>query len=142
MPGSSLWLIPPKDSPLYHAIDHLINKDIPSHFPQTPTPPPHFYPHITLTSDISPPPTASPQQWLDTLPLPPTNNHTDDYILRITILELEIGDIFFKKVTLRCEKTPALAELAASCRAAAVGVEHDKAKAWAQDKYAPHLSLM
>ncbi|KAG8625994.1 hypothetical protein KVT40_006395 [Elsinoe batatas] len=67
MPGSSLWLIPPKD-PFNRAMQTQITSMVPMRF--APNKPPTFIPHITLTSHINPAlhePDA--QAWLDSLEL-------------------------------------------------------------------------
>lgn len=69
MPGSSLWLIPPKSHPLYQILSDLINKTLPSTFPENAGP--SFSPHMTLTSNISPSVYGDePQKWLDSVPWP------------------------------------------------------------------------
>ena len=140
MPGSSLWLVPPEDSELYATIYDLTVNRIPPIFPNTN--PPRFVPHITLTSNALTDPTTSPsdpQEWLHNISLPDTIND-----LKITIQDLEVGEIFFKKITMRCEKTRELCDLAASCRAAGVeGVDDEGARKWVGgEAYLPHCSLM
>ncbi|KAF4549522.1 Cyclic phosphodiesterase-like protein [Elsinoe fawcettii] len=66
MPGSSLWLIPPKDA-FNRAMQTQITSMVPMRFAEKP---PNFIPHITLTSHIK----ASlhepdAQAWLDSLEL-------------------------------------------------------------------------
>ncbi|KAF2722552.1 2, 3 cyclic phosphodiesterase [Polychaeton citri CBS 116435] len=135
MPGSSLWLVPSQDSALYEAIQELITNHIPALFPNTS--PPDFFPHITLTSDALLEDGTDPQEWLDGLSLPSQSK------LEIWIREVEVGSIFFKKVTMRCDKSPELKALAAACRQAAVkGVGSEAAREWAEEKYMPHCSLM
>ena len=136
MPGSSLWLIPPKDWPFTTAIQTLIETQIPSVFSGTKTH--NFIPHITITSNINAKLYGSePQKWLDSLDL---DVHSS---IQIDMEALEPGKPFFKKLTLRCAKDAELLKLASTCRAE--GVENGdaaKAKKWADEEYAPHLSLM
>ncbi|KAF2222985.1 hypothetical protein BDZ85DRAFT_120158 [Elsinoe ampelina] len=67
MPGSSLWLIPPKD-PFNRAMQTQITSMVPMRF--APNKPPTFIPHITLTSHINPAlHEHDAQAWLDSLEL-------------------------------------------------------------------------
>ncbi|KAK5120967.1 hypothetical protein LTR85_005751 [Meristemomyces frigidus] len=126
MPGSSLWLVPPEDSELYKAIYELIVTDVPSVYPAKV---PHFTPHITLTSDVTIPDTEDSQKWLEGIKLPDTK------ALKVAIRQAEVGSIFFKKITMRCDKTPELCALAASCRAAGVqGNDAKGAQKWAEER--------
>ncbi|KAK6395403.1 hypothetical protein LTR65_000874 [Meristemomyces frigidus] len=128
MPGSSLWLVPPEDSELYKAIHDLIINHVPSLYTGTI---PQFTPHITLTSDVTVP-ESGPQQWLDGIQIPDTKE------LKVAVRDVEVGSIFFKKITMRCDKTPELCQLAASCRAAGVqGLDAQGAQKWAEE----HSSL-
>ncbi|KAI7088965.1 hypothetical protein KC356_g2906 [Hortaea werneckii] len=172
MPGSSLWLVPPEDSALYRTCHQLITTHIPSlFFPSTlaPSPPPLFTPHVTLTSDTVPPhlfrkqeqqqqssssttspspadPATSAQEWLDSLDLPPPPMTQEG--LKVKIQKVQVEGHFFRKLTLRCEKSPPLCDLAATCRALrgaeglAGGAEQKEAWEWVREHYAPHLSLM
>lgn len=145
MPGSSLWLVPLPSSPLHKHLATLITSSIPALYPHT-TPPLHFSPHITLTADtvpastsISSEPGAQLQQWLDDLDLPASVN-----TLHVKIKEPQVGEAFFRKLTLRCEKSAELMALAAACRAASAGqqAEEEEVQRWVQETYAPHASLM
>lgn len=52
-------------------------------------------------------------------------------------------DVFFRKLYIKCAKSKHLEELARTCRRKVPGYEEDdKAKAWADEQYNPHLSLM
>ena len=139
MPGSSLWLVPPEDSELYKAIHELTVNNIPSIFPNEN--PPGFFPHITLTSNALTDPATEPsdkQDWLDGIPM-----RGSIKALKVAIQEVEVGKIFFKKVTMRCDKTHELCQLAAACRAAGVeGVDAEGAEKWVGEQYLPHCSLM
>ena len=137
MPGSSLWLVPREDSELYKTIHDLITNKIPSIYPIAV--PRHFAPHITLTSGINNPNAESsdPQKWLDSITLPDPSN------LEIAIQDVEVGSVFFKKITMKCQKTHELCELAATCRAAGVeGLGKHEAQTWVKESYLPHCSLM
>ncbi|KAI7369650.1 hypothetical protein KC367_g439 [Hortaea werneckii] len=171
MPGSSLWLVPPEDSALYRTCHQLITTHIPSlFFPSTLalSPPPLFTPHVTLTSDTVSPhifpeqeqqqsscsttspspadPATSAQAWLDSLDLPPPPMTQEG--LKVKIQKAQVEGHFFRKLTLRCEKSPQLCELAATCRASrgkeglAGGGEQKEAWEWVREHYTPHLSLM
>ncbi|KAI6997745.1 hypothetical protein KC363_g1667 [Hortaea werneckii] len=169
MGGSSLWLVPPEDSALYRTCHQLITTHIPSLFPLALSRPPLFTPHVTLTSDTVPPhifpeqeqqrssssqtppsPTdsaiSSAQRWLDSLDLPPPRMIQEG--LKVKIQKVQVEGHFFRKLTLRCEKSPQLCELAATCRARRGGEglvgggEQNEAWEWVREHYAPHLSLM
>lgn len=133
--GSSLWLVPPESSDLYKALHTLIFTSIPSLFPIAL--PPRFTPHITLTADtISPDAELSqPQKWLDSLKL---GNLSE---LKMSIGEVAVGEMFFQKLVLLCEKTPELLDLAAHCRGIATGNVED-AREWVRENYRPHCSLL
>lgn len=140
MPGSSLWLVPPEDSELYKTIHDLIVDQVPSVFPGTA--PPQFAPHVTLAADVVLPDHDSSelaaQQWLNSIDLP-----ADAQTAEVRILDAEAGSVFFKKITMGCEKTAELCHLAACCRTAGVpGLGSDEAKKWAKEEYRPHCSLM
>ena len=137
MPGSSLWLVPPEDSELYKTVHDLIINQFPSVYPIAI--PPHFAPHITLTSGINERDAESsdPQKWLDGITFPDLKD------LKVAIQDVEVGSVFFKKVTMKCEKTADLSELAATCRAAGVeGLGKHAADRWVEESYLPHCSLM
>ena len=57
---------------------------------------------------------------------------------------LDVGDVFFKKMTIRVRKdSEGLVDLAVECRAK--GVEDGdvgKAREWARGSYEPHCSLL
>lgn len=57
-------------------------------------------------------------------------------------MELEAGDSFFKKLTLRARKDANLVTFAAAVRAQALQVDETTAEKWAQNDYLPHLSLL
>jgi 2',3'-cyclic-nucleotide 3'-phosphodiesterase len=133
MPGSSLWLLPPKSHPLSSIISCLIEQ-IPSRFDS----PHRFLPHVTITSEI-PPSTHSPnpQAWLDSLDLPSAST------VQVRFGKLASEDVFFRKLYVTCAKGEGLEELAVVCRQKVEGFEDEKlAEAWASKKYNPHLSLM
>lgn len=141
MPGSSLWLIAPsEDHPFNKSLSELITSTLPSDFALAPKHP--FIPHVTVTSDIDPAQTygsSSPQAWLDGLSLPAFKKEHNEAVIELE--ELEAGEPFFKKVTLRARKDANLLELASKCREQAVGLSESEAKAWAERDYLPHLSL-
>lgn len=133
MPGSSLWLLPPKS--------HLLNEICSGLMDQTSSrfsSPHRFIPHVTLTSEISPSIYGSdPQKWLESLQLPPTNT------VQVKFEKLESEDIFFRKLYIQCIKTDGLEMLAATCRLKVEGFEEEeKAKKWGAEQYNPHLSLL
>ena len=139
MPGYSLWLVPLEDSDLYKTIHDLTLNRIPSIFPDGN--PARFVPHITLTSNVLPGPadqTSQTQDWLDRMTIPDSGSG-----LKVAIHEVEVDVKFFKKITMRCDKTHELCELAAFCRAAGVeGEDVDQGRLWVEKEYLPHCSLM
>ncbi|RMX74651.1 hypothetical protein D0869_12381 [Hortaea werneckii] len=166
--GSSLWLVPPEDSALYKTCHRLITHHIPSLFPGAVPPPPVFTPHVTLTADTVPSdlleqvqeqresssstsptdPATSAQTWLNSLVLPPPTRD-----LKVAIQKVQVEGLFFRKLTMQCEKCPQLCELAGRCRAQGLeglsdggeqeGAEKlEEAGKWVRECYRPHLSLM
>lgn len=135
MPGSSLWLLPPEDSEVFKAIHDLIANQIPAIYPKAS--PPHFVPHVTLTSDILAE-HSEPQRWLDGIDLPDSVGK-----LKVAIGEVKAGGIFTQKLTMRCEKNDEICDLAMYCRAAGVeGAGMEGARKWVEGSYGPHCSLM
>lgn len=132
MPGSSLWLLPPKGHALDALLSSLMQKTA-CYFGS-----PHsFLPHVTLTSEIE----AStydpnPQQWLDRLEFPSGK----DVIVKFSSLRSE--DVFVRKLYIQVQK-PGVQELGKIARKAVKGFEDDGAAGeWAERKYNPHLSLL
>lgn len=144
MPGASLWLIAPKpDNPFNKSLTELITSTIPSNFSATKLP--KFIPHVTLTSNIDPSvysSSASPQEWLDNLPIDALGFKKEHNEAIVELEELEIGEPYFKKLTLRAKHETNLLSLAAKCREIGVGVSEGDAKKWAENEFEPHLSLM
>ncbi|KAK4943819.1 hypothetical protein LTR10_016722 [Elasticomyces elasticus] len=137
---SSLWLIPPSaDHPFNKSVQDLIANTLPSDFPHAPKN--NFIPHVTITSDVNPAKTYgdSPQKWLDSLALPEFKRESDE--VTIELEELEAGEPFFKKVTLRARKDQNLVKLASACRRQSLLLSGDEAQTWAKNDYLPHLSL-
>ena len=136
MPGASLWLVPPANSEIDEILSTLITKTVPKRFLELDAPP-HFPPHLTLTSDIPPDVVAAnPQEWLDGLSISPTQPPS------VSLQSLDIGQQFFKKLTLSSKKA-SLQELVVQVRAAAVENGDDRAaKEWFGENYAPHVSLL
>ena len=138
MPGSSLWLLPPRASAIEKKLTELTQKTFPSAFSYA-KPFPIMYPHVTLTSYISDSITdrEDREKWLDSLPLkvkkPPV----------VQIQVLDIGDIVVQKCTLRVAKEGSLMDLAVRIRAAAAeGDDQEAAKKWAAITYRPHVSML
>ncbi|KAK5095955.1 DNA replication initiation factor cdc45 [Lithohypha guttulata] len=143
MPQSSLWVIPPRDDhPFNKSLLSLIQETIPSDFPRVPKSNFKFLPHVTVTSEISPSTYGSDaQSWLDNLSLP-TEFQKEKVEPTIELEEIEVGDVFFRKLTLRAKKDENLVKLASVCRSQGLGVSDEEGKKWAESEYAPHLSLM
>jgi 2',3'-cyclic-nucleotide 3'-phosphodiesterase len=133
MGGSSLWLVPPPHSDLYKTLQSLILTRLPPLLGPEANPA-KFTPHVTLTADTVFPDSA-PQAWLDGLELPKAR-------LRVVIKELVVGDIFYRKVTMRCEKTKELRALAGSCRKKGTGEQEQMVEEWVEGTYWPHVSLV
>lgn len=64
--------------------------------------------------------------------------------VEVNLYELEAGEPFFKKLTLRVKKPcPGLSELAVAVRAqGCYSGDVETAKSWEKDEYLPHLSLL
>lgn len=136
MPGASLWLVPPYNSNIDDILSTLIAEIIPKRFPALKAPP-KFLPHLTLTSDIAQEAIGGdPQAWLDGLPI------SVDYPPVVSLQALDIGQSFFRKLTLSTKKS-LLQGLAIQVRAAAVeNGDVEAAEHWLDEKYAPHVSLL
>ena len=136
MPGSSLWLVPPSNSSIEDILSTLITKTVPSHFPGLKAPP-YFPPHLTLTSDVPASVTdKEPQKWLDDLSLSVTEPPS------VNFQSLDVGQQFFRKLTLGVSKPP-LQSLAVQVRAAAVENGNPAAaQHWEEKSYLPHVSLL
>jgi 2',3'-cyclic-nucleotide 3'-phosphodiesterase len=140
MPGSSLWLIAPSDDHAFNkSLKELIGSTLPSDFPHTPKN--NFIPHVTVTSDIDPTKAykSSPQEWLDNLSLPEFQKEKNEVVIELE--QLEAGEPFFKKATLRARKDANLLKFASKCREQGLLLSESDAKAWAENEYLPHLSL-
>ncbi|KIW63161.1 hypothetical protein PV04_10029 [Phialophora macrospora] len=139
---SSLWLIAPNDDhPFNKSLKDLIGGTLPSDFPHTPKN--NFIPHVTVTSEIDPAKTyersSSPQEWLDSLVLPEFQREKNEVVLELE--QLEAGEPFFKKVTLRAKKDANLVKFASKCREQGLLLSESEAQKWAENDYLPHLSL-
>jgi len=139
---SSLWLIAPSDDhPFNKSLKDLIGSTLPSDFPHAPKN--NFIPHVTLTSEIDPKQTyersSSPQEWLDSLTLPEFKKEKNEVVIELE--ELEAGEPFFKKVTLRAKKDANLLKFASKCREHGLELSEGEAQKWAENEYLPHLSL-
>lgn len=132
MPGSSLWLLPPKSHPLNDPLVHLIEQTS-SRFGSLN----RFIPHVTLTSEISPSLYGhTPQQWLDSLQL------SEGSGVKVGFEKLASEDAYVRKLYIKCTKTEGLRELAGMCRQQVEGYDEGKAAKWASETYNPHLSLL
>ncbi|KAH8731194.1 2',3'-cyclic-nucleotide 3'-phosphodiesterase [Phaeosphaeriaceae sp. PMI808] len=133
MPGSSLWLLPPSNSPLNSPLTTLV-----ALVSSRQGSPHKFLPHVTLTSEISPSIYSSdPQAWLDSLDLSAGKE------LRVRFKMLASEDVFVRKCYIQCEKTDSLKKLAGDCRRKVEGFEDErKAEKWSNEEYNPHLSLV
>lgn len=133
MPGSSVWLLPPEAHPVNGLLTSLIKRTA-SHFGSSDL----FIPHVTLTSEISPPTYRSdPQGWLDSLELPAG----DDVAVKFEDLNSE--DVYFRKLYVKCQKTAGLKSLAKVCRKQVAGYKDDDAvRKWVEETYNPHISLL
>jgi len=139
---SSLWLIAPKDDhPFNKSLKDLISSTLPSDFPHAPKN--NFIPHVTVTSEIDPAKTyeksSSPQEWLDSLTLPEFKKEKNEVVIELE--ELEAGEPFFKKVTLRAKKDANLIKFVSKCREQGLAVSESEGQKWAENEYLPHLSL-
>ncbi|KAF1831883.1 2, 3 cyclic phosphodiesterase [Decorospora gaudefroyi] len=133
MPGSSLWLLPPADHPLNNTLPTLIDETS-KQFKS----PHRFLPHVTITSQISPPLYGSePQAWLESLELPSGSS------VEVKFEGLGSEEAFLRKLYIKCRKTGGLQNLGQQCRRKVEGFEEEsKANTWAREQYMPHLSLL
>jgi 2',3'-cyclic-nucleotide 3'-phosphodiesterase len=128
MPGSSLWLLPPANSPLDAILSAQIDT-VSKHFHSEH----RFLPHVTLTSGISESTyTPDPQAWLNNLSLPSD--------VRVKFEKVASEDAFVKKLYINVVKDDSVRELGEAARRTVE--DGERAKAWAKDEYLPHLSLM
>ncbi|ETI19495.1 hypothetical protein G647_09329 [Cladophialophora carrionii CBS 160.54] len=139
---SSLWLIAPHDDHAFNkSLKDLIDTTLPSDFPHAAKNP--FIPHVTVTSEIDPATTyeksSSPQEWLDGLILPEFQKEKNEVVIELE--QLEAGEPFFKKVTLRAKKDANLVKFASKCREQGLLLSESEAQKWAENEYLPHLSL-
>jgi len=130
----------PKSHNVDSALNNLITTAIPSAFPGQDAKLPTFPAHVTLTSEIDlgslkPNPAA----WLERLAVPQVADVT------VRFREVAVGQAFFKKLFLRCERG-GLEGLAQLCRWQAVeggaaGSGMENAERWVEG-WDPHVSLM
>ncbi|KAK9477854.1 2',3'-cyclic-nucleotide 3'-phosphodiesterase [Lipomyces japonicus] len=138
MPGLSLWLSPSPESTIYASLEMLIanlsDKFYSGHAPK-------FVPHITITSGI------------------PFDTNAESVVayaasiltesIELTILKIDYGPAYFKKIFLRVEKTSGLTKLARESRRKYVlqqtldneAAEKEAIK-WEIEDYDPHISLV
>jgi 2'-5' RNA ligase len=137
MPDSvSIWLIPPSSDHAFNkSLQELISVTLPRDFPHAPKN--EFIPHVTVVSDFNL--EKSPQEWLDSLSFPDFKKEKNEVVIELE--QLEAGETFFKKVTLRAKKDANLLKLAANVREQAKSVSLTDAQSWAEKEYMPHLSL-
>ncbi|KAF1989378.1 hypothetical protein K402DRAFT_271149 [Aulographum hederae CBS 113979] len=134
MGGYSLWLVPLPTHPQTTTLSTLIKHIIPSLFPSLSVQ--SFDAHVTLTSDIHLPPGISAQQFLDDIALPAASS------VKVLYTHLDVGEQFFKKITLRVDKA-GVKDLALRCRREAFKDREDsEAIRWANEVYNPHCSLI
>ena len=133
MPGSSIWLLPPEDSPLNATLAALIEKTS-LRFDS----PHRFLPHVTLTSNISPSIYGTdPQSWLDQLTVQSIES------IAVIFEKLASEDVFFRKLYIKCMKGDGIQKLATICRQSSDGCsDYTKAKQWTASEFNPHLSLL
>ena len=128
-PGLSLWLVPPEDSHVYNALNKAITEIVP-HEAGASDSAPRFEPHLTLASRIPRQSiTSDPQQWLEEIDLPTISE------VEVRWHELAVGDAYFKKLFIRCQRSSSLLQLASSCRVFS-SAESGEAQ------YDPHVSLL
>ncbi|KAH8677971.1 2',3'-cyclic-nucleotide 3'-phosphodiesterase [Xylariales sp. PMI_506] len=140
MPGSSLWLVPPKDHPLYAAFEKLISETLPQRFPEDAGPP--FSPHMTLTSNIDPAVYGDkPQEWLDSIPFPARPD------VQVRLQQVKSEEVFFRRCYVKVEYG-GVRDVVAMARARGVNGEAavgPKTEAWLQEwreAFGPHVSLI
>lgn len=128
-PGLSLWLIPPEGSHIYNTLARAINELVPSEI-QPSDAAPKSEPHLTLASRIPRQSiTSDPQTWLDEIDLPAIST------VEVRFHELATGDMYFKKLFIRCKRSDSLLQLASSFRAFSSATVDEA-------QYDPHVSLL
>lgn len=144
MPTAALWLMPPRpDHPFAKSLDKLISDTVPSNFPSAKCP--HFLGHTTVSSNFDASDTyetaEKAQSWLDSLDLPDEVKDEKDETV-VEYMELEAGDPFFQKLTLRARQDDNLLAFVAKLHSQVHKQGDEAAQKWAKDEYAPHLSLL
>ncbi|KAK7914059.1 hypothetical protein PG985_011762 [Apiospora marii] len=142
MPGSSLWLVPPPSHPLHAIIAELIERTLPSAFPDLTGP--AFAPHMTLTSGIDPAVYGdNPQAWLDAVPWP----RAADVDVRLE--KVATQDIFFRRCFLKVAFEKGVRDVAGLARAVGVNGEGYQigpvTEKWLEEwreAFGPHVSLI
>ncbi|OAG12565.1 2',3'-cyclic-nucleotide 3'-phosphodiesterase-like protein [Paraphaeosphaeria sporulosa] len=130
MPGSSLWLLPPRGHPLEAALSKLIAQTA-AQFGSPHT----FLPHVTLTSDIAADVYApNPKAWLDALLLPPASQ------THVSLGPLASDPVYVRKLYSRVSK-PGVALLTHATRFVVQPNPWDLEN-WLEEKWVPHLSLL
>ncbi|KAL5450163.1 hypothetical protein PMIN06_006624 [Paraphaeosphaeria minitans] len=130
MPGSSLWLLPPRGHPLDAALSKLIAETA-AQFGSPHT----FLPHVTLTSEIAADVYApNPQAWLDALALPPPSQ------THVSLGPLASEPVYVRKLYSRVPHPGVI--LAARAARSVVQPNAAEVESWLERKWVPHLSLL
>ena len=138
--GGSLWLVPDPQSSAYHAlkskIDELSNDHVWGQNVSLP-----FTPHMTITSSITAQFLSSSKHKIEfpgygylhlsevSIPVP-----------EIKVKEIVLGDVFFKRIFIRLERTESLLQLVRTLRSQFVG-ESDAHLDDFMENFDPHISL-
>ena len=140
---ASLWLVPKDKHPFTTCVQELISDTVPSKFDATSKKHDDFTPHVTMTSNVDPATTyekSSPQEWLDSLPLPEFKQEYDE--VEIELDHLEPGDSYYTKLSIIASHDDNLSKLAAICHREGSQMSDADAQKWAKTEYTPHLSLL
>ncbi|KAI5791546.1 2',3'-cyclic-nucleotide 3'-phosphodiesterase [Pyronema domesticum] len=134
MPGCSLWLIPPLESPLNTSLSNLIKDKIPPLFKEPCIP---FEPHMTITSCL-PCEIDEPDELLKRIEF----GDGDEGVPEVKFNEVVAGETFFTRLTLHLERNPQLVKLAQQCREKfTVNTGDVSAEEWVKT-FVPHVSLL
>ncbi len=135
----SLWLVPLPSSPLYTTLQQTIHITAPTAYPKTIAP--RFPPHVTLTAGtINLRPTETPSEFFERLSwdFPRITRPK----VQVNIGELHVGEIFFQKLVLVCEKTRPLCDMAVYARCLYDEGGQKACERWVEENWRPHLSLL
>ncbi|KAK4186399.1 putative cyclic phosphodiesterase [Podospora australis] len=150
MPGYSLWLVPPPNSPVSDTLQNLISSTLPAKFPEEAASSPRlpkpqfFFRHVTLTSEIPPSffKDKTPQDWLNSILWPSADS------VSIKFEKVKSQEFFYRRCYISVDYD-SVKHLAGLARARGVNDEEDAEGektqqwlSWWREAFGPHVSLM